>query len=554
MDEKRNTQYELRYTKQALLIAALVFGIYLFIAGRTTLWDRDEPRFARATVEMVESGNYLVPTFNGNLRPDKPILVYWLMSLPVRLLGPTELACRFFSAVGSAITCILTFLIGRRLIGTKAGLWAMLILASTLMMMVVGTAATSDAIVLPFALAALAVFTCIITGNKAVSLYHTTAMAVAFGFGMLAKGPIGLLSIPAIAITLWLTRKSTPNTKSYLGHVLFALCAGGLIFVSWGIPANNATGGELLRLAVGHHVIGRAVRPLEHHGGSFLLNLPYYLPVIIVGFFPWTLHLPGAFSAMLGGRIVGRQGRILLTSWIVSTLVLMTLVATKLPHYVLFTWPAMAIVVAGTITAAEKNILTARDRAWLRGGIWFFGPVAGLTAVGLIAGPSFMDVKNLQLYGVVCALVLLATAVVAIRLQLAEQFKRSALVLLAGMFVLQILLVGGVLPKLEQVKISPYIAQVVKDKTGPAVQVATYKYAEPTLNFYIGRKIENLRTEQEVVSWAKQPQSGVLIIPKDLLLSMHQKYSGLALDEIGLKKGFNYSKGKTVEVAAVIRR
>jgi len=84
-----------------LLITLTIFSNCLFVSTRTTLWDRDEPRYARAAVEMAESGNYLLPTFNGQIWFDKPPLLYWLMSLPIRLKGPTELACRFFGVLGT---------------------------------------------------------------------------------------------------------------------------------------------------------------------------------------------------------------------------------------------------------------------------------------------------------------------------------------------------------------------------------------------------------------------------------------------------------------------
>jgi len=128
----------------AIVIAVGILAGYLFITTRSTLWDRDEPRFSRATVEMVESGNYLYPTFNGNLRPDKPILIYWLMSVPVRLLGQTEMAVRLPSVVGTVLTCLLVFFIGKRLWNAKTGLWAMGILATTGLMLFEGTAATAD--------------------------------------------------------------------------------------------------------------------------------------------------------------------------------------------------------------------------------------------------------------------------------------------------------------------------------------------------------------------------------------------------------------------------
>ena len=91
---------------KAILICAGFTALYLLIAGSSTLWDRDEPRYARVTVEMVESGNYLVPTFNGEVWFDKPILLYWLMSVPVRLLGPSEIACRLPAVFGTAVTVI----------------------------------------------------------------------------------------------------------------------------------------------------------------------------------------------------------------------------------------------------------------------------------------------------------------------------------------------------------------------------------------------------------------------------------------------------------------
>src|SRR5262245_64217471 len=106
--------------RRAGAAAAAIWLCYLALAPWTTLWDRDEPRFAQATVEMLASGQYLYPTFNGHLRADKPILIYWLMALPMRLLGPRELAARFWSPAGLAAAALLTASIGRRLISLRS--------------------------------------------------------------------------------------------------------------------------------------------------------------------------------------------------------------------------------------------------------------------------------------------------------------------------------------------------------------------------------------------------------------------------------------------------
>jgi 4-amino-4-deoxy-L-arabinose transferase-like glycosyltransferase len=552
MELQQKTGYVRSGWKAAIVFALIILSLYLLIATRTTLWDRDEPRFTRATVEMVESGKYLVPTFNGQLWPDKPILTYWLMSLPVRVLGPTELACRFWGAVGTTITCLLTFYIAKQLFGAKEGLWAMVILASSLMVLIIGTSATSDAVTLPFIVAAVAIFVrSMVSGMRA---HHIILMGVALGFGMLTKGPIGVLPIPVILTTLWLNRKTKPGLVRPFCQLGAALTIGVLIFLAWAIPVNNATGGEFLRIFIGRHVLTRAIKPMEHHGGNILVYLPYYLPVIIVGFFPWTLHLPGAFSATLGGRIGGQYCRPLLIGWVVSIFTIMTLAVTKLPHYILFIWPALALAVAGTTVAAQQSRLTARDRIWLRRGVWFFGPPAIAIALGLMIAPYFFPIAGLRWSGLASGIVLLVMAAVAIYLQRANRMYMSVKVLLVGMFALNIPILFGVLPAIEQIKISPPIAQAVKVKTDKEVPLATYKYSEPTLNFYVGRQIELLRNEDAVATWSRQPKPGVLIIPKDVFTNIQERLGLLPLEQITSKKGFNYSKGKPLEVVALIRK
>jgi 4-amino-4-deoxy-L-arabinose transferase-like glycosyltransferase len=536
----------------AILISFVVMVVYLFAASRSTLWDRDEPRFTRATVEMLESGKYLVPTFNGQMWADKPILFYWMMSLPVRLLGPTEFACRFFAGLGTAISCLLTFFIALRLFNPRTALMAMVILASTLMMLGVGSLATIDAVLLPINLAVLAIF--VQACFSGFTIFNITLMAIALGAAMLAKGPMGLSPVVVMVAAAWLLRKIKPGALRYIWLVGIAAVLGTFIFCAWAIPANNATGGDFLKVFIGRHILTRAIKPMENHGGQFLLYLPYYLPIVIFGFFPWTLHLPGTVSAIIGKRIGSPYARAILIAWIVPVFIIMSLAATKLPHYIVFIWPALAIAVAAAIDAENKNIFTVQDRKWLRGGVWFFGSVAVGAAIALLIAPRFLQAPELWLPALTCAAILIATIIFAVRHQLAERFHKSALVVLTGMILLYISYLFGFLPAFEQLKISPPIAKAVREKTPPQMPVAMYKYAEPSLNFYIGRQIEELRSANAVVEWAKQPLNGVLIIPKDRLTDIEKTSGPLALEQIASKKGFNYSKGKTLEVLALVRK
>lgn len=529
-----------------VMLAILVS--YLLLASRTTLWDRDEPRFARAAVEMLESGNYMVITFNGETWPDKPVMTYWLMALAIRVLGPTELACRLFGIVGTALTCGLTFCIGRGLLGRAVGLWAMLILASTLQMLVIGGAATSDAVLLPFTVGAMAVFA--MTWQREIRPVHMIAIGLATGMAMLIKGPMGLMPALAIATISLLGRK---DRKVRFVLVGVSVIMGTLIFCAWAVPASGATQGEFLRVFIGRHVIGRAIKPMEHHGGNFFLYLPYYLPVVMAGFFPWTLHLPGALSALLHAKVGGESGRRLLLGWTIPPFVVMSLAATKLPHYIVFIWPALALMVGGVIVAAKSGVLTAKDRDWLRGGVWFFGPIAGGLGLGLIVGPWFMPIPGLRAGGAAAGTVVLSMAALAIRRHLEDQPQKSALILIVGMIVLQVPLQIGVLPALERIKISPALARAVNAHTSRDVPVAVYKYGEPTLNFYLGRQIQYLSDPEGVLAWAAQTAPGVLIIPRDRLDQIRGQSSDLPVKELAAIEGFNYSKGKKLEVLVLSR-
>jgi 4-amino-4-deoxy-L-arabinose transferase-like glycosyltransferase len=532
-------------------VCVVVAGGYGFIDTRSTLWDRDEPRFSRATAEMIESGNYLYPTFNGQLRPDKPILIYWLMSVPMRLLGPTSLACRFFSSVGVVITCLLTFLLARQFLGVKAGLWSMAVLPSTLMVMVEGTAATADGVLLATMVVVIVLFASGLASGW--RWYHAIGMGVSLGLGLLAKGPVALLSIAVIVSTLWLVRRNEVRVWSQVGQLGGATVLGVLLFIAWAVPANQATGGEFLRLGLGHHVLARTARPLEHHGGDFLLHLPYYLPVIIAGFFPWTLHLPGSISAVINRRVGSSRFRELFLAWVVSIVVIMTLVATKLPHYILFIWPALALAVGGTLAAASQGRLADADRRWLRGGVWFFGPVAGAMAIGLLAAPFVLHLPGGAASFGAAAFVLLTISVLAVRRQLQDRPQASAIILLVGTVVVQIPLMLGVMPVLEKAKIAVPLADAVKRATPADVPVATFGYREPTLNFYVGRYIEPLGSPEAVATWARRSEPGVLILPRTLLTAIEQQQGPLGLTTIASKRGLSYSNGKTQEVVAMQR-
>ena len=462
----------------ALGLAAILFAGLLFVTTRSALWGRDEIRFAEATVEMIHSGGYLVPNYNGELRPDKPILIYWLMSLPVRIFGPTEVACRLFAPVGAALSCLLTYRLSTNLFGSGAGLMAMAILAANLLFLVEGTLATTDAVLLALMVAAFAVFEAMLRDRP--KKIHVVLLALVLGAALLTKGPVGI-AIPVlgvVTILLFARRLSLPWTIYLLPSFLLAI----LVFLAWAIPANQATGGEFLRRGIGYHVVDRMGRPFESHGGNFFLYLPYYIPVVIFGFFPWTLFLPGALSALAGGRLGGERGRSFLLGWMIPTFLLMSLVSTKLPHYVLPVWPALSLAVGGMIHVSERGGLAPRDLTWLARGRCLFGASGFLMGIVLIAVPWLPPAWGLHLPGFEATgsglarpiaglgCLLLVLTVLALKEHARGRYRSTVGILLAGMVGVIFIVTVLALPIVERFKVAKPLEMrfvVERSRTSP---------------------------------------------------------------------------------------
>ena len=146
-------------------IAAVAGVVFFANLGGPKLWDDDEPRNATCAREMFERGDPIVPTFNHELRTDKPVLVYWLMMGSYALFGVTEFAARFPSAVLGLCTALATYHLGRLLFRPQVGLWAGLVMATNLMFGVAARAATPDSTLICCTTLALVAYVWSMTGG-----------------------------------------------------------------------------------------------------------------------------------------------------------------------------------------------------------------------------------------------------------------------------------------------------------------------------------------------------------------------------------------------------
>lgn len=441
----------MRETILHLIIIALVSGAVFFTnLGEARLWDRDEPRNAGCAAEMFERGDWVVPTFNGELRHQKPVLLYWLMMSVYPVLGVNEFSARFWSATLAIVTTFATYGIARRLINPATALLAAIALATSLMFDVAARAATPDSLLICCSTCAIYLYVIgVFSRDPGLSEPAATpswfpkntlmiaAMYSIMGLGVLAKGPVGLI-VPMAIIGMLMLIKRLPITKlstepetvwvsRWLDTIkrllrpfhplhflktfwamkpLIAISMVVLVAGPWYLLVANATDGEFLsRFFVGEH-FGRATTVLENHRGG----LWFYPLAILVGFFPWSvLWGPVAIQLLIekktGRNTASSTAKTMMLCWIGVQVGLFSLAQTKLPSYVTPCYPALAILAAVCLrefcsglspSAAVREIASsiaeqpsAIDRRW------YYAAFCGLTIGGalIVLGLSVATAK-----------------------------------------------------------------------------------------------------------------------------------------------------------------
>jgi 4-amino-4-deoxy-L-arabinose transferase-like glycosyltransferase len=371
--------------KSAIRNYPLLFaGCVLFhIVGTWSLplIDRDEPRFAEASREMIERADYIVPYFNNQLRLDKPPLAYWAQIASYRIFGENDFAARFPSAVAAALIALSIFGWGGRLGGEKVGWWAAIIFTFSLQTFVHAKAAVADMwLVLFMTIAHWSGFEMIQLAtpidreqasnaqrstldqiNQTSNIKHQTSWPwwlvfyFSLALGFLAKGPIAWTPLLTVSAIILYTRdwQSARRFKFPLG-ILLTLAVVAL----WGIPALIQTHGEFFSVGIGRHVIARSFATMEGHGanslGLYLLLVPFYFVTVFVGFFPWSIKLPSLVRTLWRERETGLgapgyNGNKIDAYLVTGTaiiFIIFTLVSTKLPHYTLPAFPLLALLLA----------------------------------------------------------------------------------------------------------------------------------------------------------------------------------------------------------------
>ncbi|MCL2745410.1 MAG: glycosyltransferase family 39 protein [Planctomycetaceae bacterium] len=370
-----------------LLLCGLLFFPFL---GSSVLWDFDEGYFAAIAKEMFEKGEWIVPTFSDSELGDKPILIFWGMILSFWVFGVNEFAVRFPTALYGTATVFLTYHIARRLFASNnIALRSAFILATMLLFVVETRGTTCDGAAVCWMVAATTfyVYGCrgfrsgfvetpsISFDNRIAPWFPDRWMIVVLmnaclGMAVLAKGPAMALFGTAV-IGLFLLVKAFPgrinrNPLQWIAAFLricwkMRLLTAALAILAvagpWFIAVGWQTNGEWLHMFFVEHNFQRTIEPTRGHTG-FNLGPLFYPVMSLFGTFPWSIFfIPWLIDLC---RRLRRKDELknvyyFAVCWIVLYFGLFTLVSTKLPHYVVPAYPAIAILLGAYLVHWRRD-------------------------------------------------------------------------------------------------------------------------------------------------------------------------------------------------------
>jgi 4-amino-4-deoxy-L-arabinose transferase-like glycosyltransferase len=338
---------------RAALIGALVAAIATLPGlGTGTLWDNSETAYGEVAREILLYHDPVVLHLNGVPWFVQPPLYFWMAALFAQIFGTSEFALRLPSALATIAMGGAVGYVVARTTSSRAAILASIVLSTSLMQAIVGHLAIMDALLdLAVVVAILSWFGALRTGSR-LAWYVGW---IALGFGILAKGPVApVVAFLVIAPWAWWERSAgNPIALPPARHWLGGLAAAALVIAPWAIALYHAVGLTAFGELVGHYTVGRYLGTIENQSGPIY----YYIPVVILGTFPWFAFL---IPAMVDGfglareRNEGSLARLCLI-WAIVPFIFFSFAQTKLPNYIALELAAFAILVATWLDDAVRR-------------------------------------------------------------------------------------------------------------------------------------------------------------------------------------------------------
>src|SRR5579862_9327149 len=535
------------------LAAAVVilFSVCAFLPGFFGIppVDRDESYFAQATKQMIETGDYVDIRYQDDVRYRKPVGIYWMQAAVVKTaeaLGDTSARTtiwlyRIPSLIGAVGAVIATYWCALAFVSRRGAMLAAMMLAASTMLGVEARLAKADAMLLFTIVVAMGVLARAYlspreAGNDRLGWKLPALFWSALAIGILIKGPVNVMIVGFPALVLSIFERS-PRWLLAL-RPLAGIGWLFLVVLPWFVAIYARVGSAFLAGALGHDMLGKVVGAQESHGAPPGL----YFLLFFATFYPGSILAGLATPAVWAVR--REPAAKFLLAWLVPSWIVFELVVTKLPHYVLPLYPAIAILIAG---AVESKVLSRRT--WLVRGVawWFIAPIliaiAAVTFAVIVARDPAFPAWPFFAIAIICGLF-------AWLLYEDDGAERALLRATAGMLMLAIGVFSIIMPWLRPVFPSVTLARVLHDAGCAHPLAASAGYEEPSLVFLAGTETRLT----DAASAADFLNGGACRFA--FIESRQERAFALRAEAIGLQytrgprvDGYNVSTGRPVSIA-----
>ena len=512
------------------LIFLTVFCLFVWLPGFFTLMptDRDESRFAQATKQMLETGDYLRIMNGTEPRNRKPIGIYWAQvpfACAARAVGLARADAiwpyRLPSLLGALLAVLAVARGGEFLIGKRRATLAAAWFASCLLLVSEAHLAKTDAALVGVTTVAMLLLGRAYLTPAKMNAWHAAGFWIACAAGILLKGPITPLIAGLAIITLgcWSRRWNWLRALRPGWGIMLLL----LLVLPWFIAIGIATKGAFFADSV-HGDLGSKISGGDDaHGHPFGI----YLLLIPLVAFPAAAPILRAFPAVWRGR--GAEEVKFLIAWLVPAWLMFELVPTKLPHYTLPLYPAMFLLAAHFETAAIAR--------WWRNTALGITLLAGAAlSCGVLAAPFLLHGAHWA--GVPAALLILLIC------GLIAAGRQSVALLMLPLALIAVFEIE--LPRLPALLLSPRINQALEADHLHGLGLGEAGYDEPSLMFLAGTNTQWFRTGTLLGNWMKQHPGNVAIVEARELKAFTR--TDPAVVQVGEVDGFDYSNGKWVKI------
>lgn len=336
----------------AAIVLWLVTGAIMTYA--LPLLPIDETRYLTVAWEMNQSGNWLLPTLNGEPYSHKPPLLFWLVNTAWALGGIEIWAARAVSILATAGALFMTYCAGKVLYPDRPGVpsLAVLLLTAGPIFLLYGNVIMFDILLTVWVLAGLLALWQL---ADEPSWKNALLLGIAIGLGLLTKGPVILLHLgpPAALIRFWRPDGFNLSAGQWWKYLFGSVLIGAAMILAWAIPAAIVGGPEFARMIFWKQSAGRMVNSFDHARPFW-----FYIPVLAAFLLPFFFWRPLWRGLRTLDRATLPRSNVFLLTWIVPAFVVFSALSGKQPHYLLPLLPGLALIAAGVLDGRE---LRARD-------------------------------------------------------------------------------------------------------------------------------------------------------------------------------------------------